>query len=79
MSRVMEEFLNDTELKILLGLKTPFQLQSYLDSLPYIAAERNRSPLAVLQDGQCNCYDGALLAAAALRRTGFGPQGLDRG
>lgn len=77
MSRKMEDFLNDTELKILLSLKTPFRLQSYLDSLPYIAEERNRSPVAVLRDGQCHCYDGALLAAAALRRMGFTPQVID--
>jgi len=69
----LEEVLNKAERKVFLGLHTPTRLQAYLDSLPYIAEERNRSPLAVLRDGQCHCYDGALLAAAALRRMGYLP------
>lgn len=77
MNRKLEVKLNDAELKLWSSLKTPFQLQLYLDSLPYIAEERNRSPMAVLQDGQCHCYDGALLAAAALRRMGFAPLVID--
>jgi len=69
----LEKVLNKTERKIFLGLQTPARLQAYLDNLPYIAEERNRSPLAVLQDGQCHCFDGGLLAAAALRRMGHTP------
>lgn len=64
-------------LEILASLTTPFQIQQYLDSLPYIAEERNRSPLNVIQDAQCHCYDGALLAAAALRRLHFAPLVVD--
>ena len=73
----LEMRLSEMELRTLAALKTPYQLQLYLDSLPYIAEERNRSPLAVLQDGQCHCYDGALLAAAVLRRIGFAPLLVD--
>ena len=73
----LEEILNPAERKVFLGLQTPTRLQAYLDSLPYIAEERNRSPLAVLRDGQCHCYDGALLAAAALRRMGHPPLVLE--
>lgn len=73
----MEESLFDQERRTLAALQTPYQVQLYLDSLPYIAEERNRSPLAVLQDGQCHCYDGALLAAAVLRRIGYAPLVID--
>lgn len=73
MNPPLEDRLSDVERKTLSGLSTPFRVQHYLESLPYIAGERNRSPLAVLRDGQCHCYDGALLAAAALRRMGYPP------
>lgn len=73
----LETHLSTDQSALFDGLKTPFRLQLFLDSLPYIAEERNRSPLAVLQDGQCHCYDGALLAAAALRRMGHPPLVID--
>ena len=42
---------------LLAGLDTPFKIQAYLDSLPYIAEELDRTPLQVMQDGQCHCLD----------------------
>jgi len=56
-----------------LGLDTPFAIQEYLDSMPYIAQERDRSPLHVMLDGQCHCLDGGFFAALALWRIGFKP------
>ncbi|TLN01625.1 hypothetical protein FDZ74_15700 [bacterium] len=73
----LEKHLSTDQLALFDGLKTPYRLQLFLDSLPYIAEERNRSPLAVLQDGQCHCYDGALLAAAVLRRMRYAPLVID--
>lgn len=73
MASTLEECLSADELGTLAGLKSPHRLQGYLDGLPYIAEERNRSPLNVVRDGQCHCYDGALLAAAVLRRMGHLP------
>ncbi|HWQ05543.1 MAG TPA: hypothetical protein VN452_09335 [Longilinea sp.] len=73
----LEKYLSDLEVKTLAALRTPYEVQLYLDSLPYIAEERNRSPLAVLHDGQAHCYDGALLAAAVLRRIGYEPLLID--
>lgn len=73
MALMLEDCLSAEELKTIQGLKSPDLLQCYLESLPYIAEERNRSPLNVIRDGQCHCYDGALLAAAALRRMGHPP------
>jgi hypothetical protein len=54
-------------------LTGPFQVQAFLDGIPYSADPFNRCPLRVLQDGLANCFDGALLAAAALWRLGYPP------
>ncbi len=58
-------------------LKTPFAIQNYLDSMPYVGEERDRSPLSVMLDGQCHCLDGGLLAALALWQIGHQPLLLD--
>jgi len=55
------------------GPANPFQVQALLDKTPYSADPFNRCPLRVLQDGVANCFDGALLAAAALWRLGYPP------
>ncbi len=59
------------------GLDRPFAIQVYLDSIPYVAEERDRSPLAVMQDCQAHCLDGGIFAALALRRLGHRPLILD--
>jgi hypothetical protein len=55
----------------------PYDIQLYLDSIPYVGEELNRSPQRVVRDRQAHCLDGALLAAAALARLGFPPRILD--
>ncbi len=60
-----------------LSLDTPFAIQQYLDGMPYIGEERDRSPLNVMLDGQCHCLDGGFLAALALWRIGFKPLVID--
>ena len=60
-----------------LQLRTPFAIQEYLDSMPYIGEERDRSPLNVMLDGQCHCLDGGLLASLALWKIGFKPLLID--
>jgi hypothetical protein len=62
---------------IIEALKTPFEIQIFLDGVPYAATERNRCPVNVIRDRQAHCLDGALFAAAALRRIGFPPIILD--
>jgi hypothetical protein len=59
------------------SLASPFAIQQYLDSMPYIAEERDRSPLDVMLDNQCHCLDGGLFAALALWRIGFRPLLID--
>jgi hypothetical protein len=63
--------------KRFLSLDTPFAIQEYLDSMPYIGEERDRSPLNVMLDGQCHCLDGGFFAALALWRIGFKPLLID--
>ncbi len=58
-------------------LASPFQIQEYLDSMPYIAEERDRSPLQVMLDHQCHCLDGGFFAALALWRIGYRPLLID--
>ena len=57
--------------------KTPFSIQAYLDSMPYVGEERDRSPLNVMLDRQCHCLDGGFLAALALWQIGFKPLLID--
>jgi hypothetical protein len=59
------------------SLSTPCAIQDYLDSMPYIAEERDRSPLNVMLDRQCHCLDGGFFAALALWRIGFRPLLID--
>lgn len=63
--------------KKFLALNTPFAIQEYLDGIPYIGEERDRSPLNVMLDRQCHCLDGGFLAALALWQIGFRPLLID--
>lgn len=58
-------------------LSSPADIQAYLDSIPYIAEELNRSPLQVMTDAQAHCLDGGIFAALALARLGHCPLILD--
>ncbi|MBI4928582.1 MAG: hypothetical protein HY835_12510 [Anaerolineae bacterium] len=71
------DHLDPTNSAIFTGLTTPLEIQAYLDSLPYIGEDRNRAPLQVMQDRQCHCLDGGMLAALALSHIGFPPLLLD--
>jgi hypothetical protein len=56
---------------------TPARLQAFLDGTPYSAEDRYRCPLSVLRDRQAHCFDGAVFAAAMLRRLGHPPRIVD--
>ncbi len=64
---------SSSELQVLRKLKTPAQVQAFLDGLEYSADHFYRSPRAVMRDGKAHCADGALFGAAALRRLGHRP------
>jgi hypothetical protein len=58
------------------GLRSPFAIQRFLDDLLYNkekGGETARSPRRVLETREAHCFEGALFAAAALRRLGHPP------
>ena len=66
-----------SELSALKRLNSPEKVQDCLDLLPYRCADGHLSARAALRDEMAHCFDGALLAAAALRRSGFQPALID--
>jgi hypothetical protein len=62
----------------LASLDSPFKVQQYLDSVPYSDDPIYRCPASVLRDRKAHCFDGAVFAAAALRRLGHPPVLLDQ-
>ena len=58
-------------------LNTPFRIQLFLDTLKYNIDDITRSPREVLRTGKAHCFDGAMLAAAALEQIGFPPLLID--
>ncbi|HWB34251.1 MAG TPA: hypothetical protein VG753_02965, partial [Candidatus Paceibacterota bacterium] len=76
--------LSPAERRVFGKLKTPELIQDYLDALPqnfsYKAGETHRSPRRILQSKasqKAYCFEGAVLAAAALAYHGHPPLLLD--
>ena len=63
----------DAAIAQLRQLTTPSQVQDWLNQVPVREQGGLRSPLSVMRDRQIGVLDGALWAAAALRRLGFPP------
>jgi len=72
-----ESLLDETQRRLFDSLNNPAAIQAFLDKTPYSAENANRCPLSVLRDGVAHCLDGALFAAAALRRIGYPPLVVD--
>ena len=72
-----EDLLDPQNRAIFQSLDSPLAIQAYLDSIPYMGEDLNRTPVRVMQDRQCHCLDGGFLAALALRRLGFAPLLID--
>ncbi|MGQ9490816.1 MAG: hypothetical protein ACUVS6_08900 [Anaerolineae bacterium] len=73
----LEAHLTPAELAVWSGLTTPRKIQDFLDSIAYEPEYANRCPLRVLRERRGHCLDGALFAAAALRRLGYPPLIVD--
>ncbi len=72
--------LTKPELKILKKLSTPIKIQDFLDSLPVNwekKGETYMSPRRCLKAKKMHCFEGALLAAAALWLRGEKPLLMD--
>jgi hypothetical protein len=72
-----EQALTDSEHRVMARLTSPSAVQLFLDTMIYSADPFYRCPLRVLRDRIAHCFDGALFAAAALRRLGYPPLILD--
>jgi len=69
--------LTPAEAELLNGLTSPLLIQAFLDTLAYSSEDRYRCPLTVVRDRTAHCYDGAIFAAAMLRRLGHPARLLD--
>jgi hypothetical protein len=70
-------FFTPAELRKLRSLKTPHGIQRFLDDMPYHLADTAWSPRRVLGENTSHCFEGATLAAAALRANGYPPLVID--
>ena len=61
------------ELRQLRSLKNPHGIQRFLDEMPYHVADTAWSPRRILREETAHCFEGAILAAAALRANGYPP------
>ena len=59
------------ELRKLRSLKDPHGIQKFLDAMPYHLADTAWSPRVVLRENTSHCFEGAMMAAAALRANGY--------
>jgi|SRR5579871_834383 len=77
----MHEGFSPRELRTLRRLKTPFQIQRFLDEeIGYNLEPHGAtcySPRTVLRERVAHCMEGALLGAAALRMLGYPPLLVD--
>ena len=73
----LETHLPVEALRLINKIKSPFEVQEFLQSLTYKAEARDRSPLNVILDQQSHCLDGGFLAALLLWKLGFKPLVLD--
>lgn len=65
------------ELRKLRSLKDPHGIQRFLDDMPYHLADTAWSPRRVLAENTSHCFEGAMLAAAALRANRYPPLVFD--
>jgi hypothetical protein len=65
------------EERLLGSLSNPHRIQAFLDRIPYDDKPGTRSPRWVIREREAHCFEGALFAAAALRRLGHRPLVVD--
>ncbi len=68
-----DKSLTRSQARLVYSLTTPSRIQSFLDSIEYSEDERYRCPLTLLRDKKGHCFDGAMFAAAMVRRIGHPP------
>jgi hypothetical protein len=58
-------------------LDAPLKIQNWLNTISYDPEPGTRSPRWVIRERKANCFEGAIFAAAALRRLGHPPLLVD--
>ena len=66
-----DQELTKAEQRLISRLDSPDRIQLFLDNLAYASETIYRSPLRVLHERTCQCFDGAVFAAAMLQRIGY--------
>ena len=59
------------------AFRTPWEIQSFLNSIPYNPKEECKSPRRVFEERTAHCFEGALFAASRLRVLGLPPLLMD--
>lgn len=62
---------------VLEKLRTPADVQAYLDSLFYDGTDINRTAVEVFEQQKAHCLDGGIFGALALRHLGYRPLIID--
>jgi hypothetical protein len=65
------------ELEFFRKFKKPYDIQKFLNEIPYDAEAGTSSPKVVVHERKANCFEGALFAAASLRMLGYKPLIVD--
>lgn len=66
-----------SEADFIARFKKPYDIQLFLDAVPYNPNGECRSPRRVIAEQKAHCFEGALFAAAMLRELGFKPLIID--
>jgi hypothetical protein len=72
-SELLREYFTAGEWKLWRDLTSPLKIQNYLDQLAYSSEDVYRCPFRVVREKRAHCFDGAIFAAATLRRLGYPP------
>jgi hypothetical protein len=75
--KLITNYWNADELKILEKLDSPSKIQTYLDNLQYNSVIECRSPKFVFHNQRAHCTEGAIFAAACLEHIGYPPLVVD--
>jgi hypothetical protein len=76
-AQIFFDALKPADQRLVASLDSAVKIQQFLDTIPYNGGEDNRAPLRVMQERQCHCLDGGLLAAHLLARLGHPPKLVD--
>ncbi|HEY6563691.1 MAG TPA: hypothetical protein VIY86_04305 [Pirellulaceae bacterium] len=67
---LFEAALRAADRRTISKLRDPHRIQEFLDGIEYSCVDTYRCPIRVLRERTGHCYDGAVFAAAMLRRLG---------